>query len=93
MRESGQFNCQAGDLMAPGLALVLEKNILVINTDPNTQNLITVHLATQLGGIATCNISLLLCYEKNHYVGLLPESDRCKEDCRDYREREVKDGL
>ena len=75
MRESGQFNCQAGDLMAPGLALVLEKNILVINTDPNTQNIITVHLATQLGGIATSNIPLLLCYEKNHYVGLLPESD------------------
>ena len=70
MRESVQFNCQAGDLMAPGLALVLKKNILVINTDHNTKNLITVHLATQLGGIATSNIPLLLCYENNHYEGL-----------------------
>ena len=33
LRENGQFNCEAGDLMAPGLALVLSKNILVINTD------------------------------------------------------------
>ena len=48
---------------------------MVINTDPNTKQVITVHLPQQLGGVATCNIPLLLCYENNHYEGLLPQSD------------------
>ena len=79
LRQNGQFNCEAGDLMAPGLALVLSKHILVINTDPKSNKLITVHLAEKLGGTASSNIPLLLCYENNHYEGLLPIS---KEDVK-----------
>ena len=60
--QNGQFNCEAGDLMAPSLGLVLSKNILVINTDPKSNKLITVHLAEKLGGTASSNIPLLLCY-------------------------------
>ena len=65
--------------MAPSLALVLTKNILVINTNPQSEKVITVHLPEKLGGVATFNIPLLLCYENIHYEGLLPVS---KEDVK-----------
>ena len=74
LMQTGQFDCQAGDLMAPALALVFQRNILVFNTDPGSLNSITVHLPTQLGGSASTNAPILLCYGNSHYEGLLPES-------------------
>ena len=75
LRKSGEFQCQAGDLMAPGLAMILHKNILVFNTCPNANSPITLHLAETLGGSTTTSIPILLCYDGMHYEGLLPVSD------------------
>ena len=72
LRQAGQFQCQAGDLMAPGLATILHKNILVFNTHPQAATPITVHLATTLGGSTTTDVPILLCYDQKHYEGLLP---------------------
>ena len=44
LRQPGQFQCQAGDLLILGLATILHKNILVFNTHCDAPNPITVHL-------------------------------------------------
>ena len=72
LRQPGQFQCQAGDLLILGLATILHKNILVFNTHSDVPNPITVHLASTLGGSITIDIPILLCYNKEHYEGLLP---------------------
>ena len=79
LRQPGQFQCQAGDLMAPGLALALHKNILVFNTSPDAATPITVHMASQLGGSTTTDIPILLCYSDHHYEGLLPTSQQAQQ--------------
>ena len=79
LRQPGQFQCQAGDLMAPGLALALHKNILVFNTSPDAATPITVHMASQLGGSTTTNIPILLCYSDQHYEGVLPTSQQSQQ--------------
>ena len=76
LRQPGQFQYQAGDLVAPGLALALHKNILVFNTSPDAATAITVHMASQLGGSTTTNIPILLCYSDQHYEGVLPTSQQ-----------------
>ena len=76
LRQPGQFKCTAGDLMPLGLAAKLARNLLVINTHATTYNdVITVHLAATLGGKATDNCPILLCYDGNHYEGLCPKTD------------------
>ena len=72
LRQPGQFKGQAGDLVILGLATILHKNILVFNTHGDALLPITVHLASTLGGSVTTDIPILLCYDKEHYEGLLP---------------------
>ena len=72
LRQPGQFQCQAGDLVILGLATILHKNILVFNTHSDAPKPITVHLASTLGGSVTTDIPIILCYDKQHYEGLLP---------------------
>ena len=72
LRQPGKFQCQAGDLLVLGLATILHKNILVFNTHSDALRPITVHLASTLGGSVTTDIPILLCYDKEHYEGLLP---------------------
>ena len=79
LRQPGQFQCQAGDLMPPGLALALHKNILVFHTHPDAAAPITVHLASQLGGSTTTDIPILLCYSDHHYEGVLPTSQQSQQ--------------
>ena len=79
LRQPGQYQCQAGDLMAPGLALALHKNILVFHTHPDAAAPITVHLASQLGGSTTTDIPILLCYSDHHYEGVLPTSQQSQQ--------------
>ena len=74
LRQPGQFQCQAGDFLILGLATILHKNILVFNTHRDAPKPITVHLASTLGGSTTTDIPILLCYNKEHYEGLLPVS-------------------
>ena len=75
LRQLGEFQCHAADLLVLGLATTLHKNILVFNTHSEALNPITVHLATMLGGSVTTDIPILLCYDQNHYEGLIPVSD------------------
>ena len=72
LRQPGQFQCQAGDLLILGLATILHKNILVFNTHCDAPKPVTVHLASTLGGSVTTDIPIILCYDKEHYEGLLP---------------------
>ena len=83
LRQPGQFDCKAGDFVAPGLATILHKNILVFNTYPEAQSPVTVHLATTLGGSTTTNIPILLCYDRKHYEGLLPVTEQDKKKIKD----------
>ena len=75
LRQRGNFDCPAGDLLLPGLAACLGKNILVFNTDHRAKDPFTLHLASTLGGGATTEIPLVLCYSGTHYEGLQPNSE------------------
>ena len=76
LRQPGQFKCMAGDLMPLGLASGLGRNILVINTHAHTHDrVVTVHLASTLGGTALDSRPILLCYDGNCYNGLCPLAD------------------
>ena len=74
LRQSGKQDCKAADLLLPGLAACLSKNILVINTDPGANEPFILHMASTLGDGANMDIPLILCYSGTHYEGLAPNS-------------------
>jgi len=67
-----------GDLMIIALAHYIHKNILLINTDPNSPN-ITVILGDQFGAKLDSDAPVILAYSGTHYESLLP----CTEDDED----------
>ena len=77
LRKSGNYNCWAGDLLLPGLAACMKRNVLVFNTYSEATEIYTVHLAETLGGKAAraylC--PLILCYDGSQYEGLEPSSE------------------
>ena len=60
-----------GDLMIIALAHYIRKNILLINTDPNSPN-ITVILGDQFGEKLDSDAPVILAYSGTHYESLLP---------------------
>ena len=79
LRMSGDWTSFLADLMMPGIAYTLRKNILVINTKPRELSMepITLILPDTFGRPANTDIPLLLAYNGSHYEGFLPET---KED-------------
>ena len=80
--EVSQWNSEVGDLVLPGIAMTMNKNILVFMTNPNIINNINkpVILMTpkQLGGPTAeinTDIPLILCYTGSHYEGLVPNTE------------------
>merc|ERR1711970_288927 len=68
-----------GDLMIIALAHYIHKNILLINSDPNSPN-ITVILGDQFGSKLDSDAPVILAYSGTHYESLLPctEEDKVK---------------
>ena len=75
LKQSGEWGCTVADLMMPGIAFTLEKNILVVNTKPNqsSQEPITLIRPETFGGHSNTDIPLILAYNGSHYEGLIPE--------------------
>ena len=85
LRQPGQYKCTAGDLMPLGLAARLGRNLLIINTHAaKYDGMLTVHLAATLGGKAFNNCPILLCYDGNHYEGLVPLTDEDERKVNDW---------
>jgi len=62
-----------GDLMIIALAHYIHKNILLINTDPDSPN-ITVIVGDQFGEDLDSDAPVLLAYSGNHYESLIPDT-------------------
>ena len=69
------WDTDLGDLIVPGIALVVRKNLLIYRT--NTQHgdsPILVVSPTELGGVADTPIPIILCYTGFHFEGLVPST-------------------
>jgi len=62
-----------GDLMIIALAHYIHKNILLINTDPDSPK-VTVIFGDQFGGSLDCDFPVILAYSGDHYESLLPST-------------------
>jgi len=62
-----------GDLMIIALAHYIHKNILLINTDPDSPN-ITVILGDQFGEKLDSDAPVILAYSGTHYESLIPST-------------------
>jgi hypothetical protein len=73
--ELGIWNTKVADLILPGIAFTLKKNILIFYTDVTLSDRpIRVFTPGFLGGEADCNVPLVFCYNGNHYEGSIPET-------------------
>jgi hypothetical protein len=73
LKMSKDWDCNLGDLMLPGLAVALKKNILIFFTNPKLGNSpICVIAASEFGGEADIDIPIVMAYNGSHYEGLLP---------------------
>ena len=65
-----------GDIVLPGIALVLKKHILVYRTNARDNNFpIFAVSPTDFGGEADTETPIVLCYTGSHYEGLVPRTE------------------
>ncbi|MCS5580938.1 MAG: hypothetical protein NZ837_10460, partial [Gammaproteobacteria bacterium] len=71
--KDGTWTRAVADLVIPGIAFTLKKNILIYKTKPMLDRApIMVVRASDLGGEADTDVPIVLCYSGNHYEGLVP---------------------
>jgi len=75
LKNEGIWNVEYfGDLMIIALAHYIHKNILLINTDPDSPN-ITVILGDQFGAKLDSDVPVILAYSGDHYESLIPSTN------------------
>ena len=76
MRQPGVYEHPLGDLVLPGIAHCIGKDIIIINTSSQVRWCIQVVLASSLkGNHATTDIPIIVAYNQVHYEGLVPNTD------------------
>ena len=75
LRQSENYNCRARDLLLPGLAACMKRDILVFHTDSRANKMYSIHLAEILGAEVKHLRPLVLCFDGTHYEGLEPSSE------------------
>ena len=78
----GVWDTKVADLVLPGIAFTLKKNLLIFYTNPRLSNYpITVYTPRFLHGEADCDVPLVYCYDGSHYEGLIPETIEEEQKC------------
>ena len=78
----GVWDTKVSDLVLPGIAFTLKKNILIFYTNPRlSDHPITVYTPGFLHGEADCDVPLVYCYDGSHYEGLIPETIEDEQKC------------
>ena len=76
------WDTKVSDLVLPGIAFTLKKNILIFYTNPRlSDHPITVYTPRFLHGEADCDVPLVYCYDGSHYEGLIPETIEDEQKC------------
>jgi hypothetical protein len=71
--KDGIWTIEVADLVIPGIAYTLKKDILIYKTNRiGDKDPISVVRASEFGGEADTNVPIVLCYSGNHYEGLVP---------------------
>ena len=78
----GVWDTKVADLVLPGIAFTLKKNLLIFYTNPRLSDYpITVYTPRFLHGEADCDVPLVYCYDGSHYEGLIPETIEDEQKC------------
>ena len=82
LMELGIWDTKVADLILPGIAFTLKKNILIFYTNVNLSDCpIRVFTPGFLGGEADCKVPLVFGYNGSHYEGLIPDSVEDEQNC------------
>ena len=75
LRQPREWASKISDMMLPGIAFTLKKNILIIKTRPAsaTEKPIDLVLPETFGTVSNTEIPIILAYNGNHYEGMVPE--------------------
>ena len=74
LMELGIWDTKVADLILPGIAFTLKKNVLIFYTKVDLSDCpIRVFTPGFLGGEADCNVPLVFSYNGSHYEGLIPD--------------------
>ena len=80
--ELGIWNTKVADLILPGIAFTLKKNILIFYTNAHLDDHpIRVITPGFLGGEADCNVPLVFSYNGSHYEGMIPVTVEDEQKC------------
>ena len=74
IRNSRLYEHCLGDLIIPGIAHAVRKNILIFNTHPTANPPVFVVSASTFGGTPSTDIPVCLAYNNFHYEQLVPKS-------------------
>ena len=74
LKESGTYEYSLGDLVLPGIAHCMKKDILIFNTSPVAHCPLYVVSASTFGSSANTEIPICLAYDQVHYESLTPDS-------------------
>ena len=75
LKNSRAYEYTIGDLIIPGIAHAIKKNILIFDTSPVAYTPVFVVSASVFGSNPTTDIPVCLAYDRTHYEQLVPESD------------------
>ena len=80
--ELGIWDTKVADLILPGIAFSLKKNILIFQTNAHLDDHpIRVITPGFLGGEADCRVPLVFSYNGSHYEGMIPETIEDEQKC------------
>ena len=76
LKQPGVYEMPLFDLVPPGIAHCVRKNLLIFNTSPRAHCPIYVVTATMFGGNTDSEVPICLAYNNSHYESLIPCSDK-----------------
>ena len=76
LKQPGVYEVSLGDLVPPGIAHCIKKNLLIFNTSSQAHCPIYVVPASMFGGSANTEVPICLAYNQVHYESLIPCSDK-----------------
>ena len=74
VKQPGIFDVSLGDLVAPGIAHCIKKNLLIFNTSHEAFCPVYVVPASIFGGSSDTDVPICLAYNQSHYESLIPFS-------------------
>ena len=72
LKQPGVYEVSLGDLVPPGIAHCIKKNLLIFNTSPEAFCPVYVVPASMFGGSPDTDVPICLAYNQSHYESLIP---------------------